>query len=239
MKAYVSILRTAMRSGYVFSSFGERNDSEHVCLLRHDVDADLQAASIMAEEERKLGVRSTFFIMTRSPLYNLMSRASVRLIQKIIALGHFIGLHYDQGFTPDARLSTAEWIDYEADMLEKMFHVSVEAVSFHQPGEAVLQGQMDTGHRINTYSPTQMAGFHYASDSNRLFKNYSPLQIFEERLFKKLQLLIHPLWWVYGDSPSTEEAWEQALLSNFSQMQEQLLATEGAYGPQRILSIGR
>ncbi len=240
---YATMLRSALDAGFHFCSFSQQtlhgNAEDYTCLLRHDVDADMHAAFIMAQEEHRIGIRTTYFVMLRSPLYNIMSRSSVRLLQRILELGHWLGLHYDQGFLPDSHLSVTEWIQYEAETLEKMFHTDVTAISFHQPGATVLQGKVDTGKRINTYSPEHMSGIHYISDSNRIFNGALPQEIFTRRLFKKVQLLIHPLWWVYENEPTTESAWESALLTNFSQMQEQLLATERAYGPRREFRIVR
>jgi hypothetical protein len=44
------------------------------------------------------------------------------------------------------------------------------------------------------------------------------------------------MWWVY-DNLKTEEVWNEAILSNFEQMQTQLLNNEGAYGKRRVFSI--
>lgn len=44
-----------------------------------------------------MGVKKTYFFMRSSPAYNLMSRHSRVALQKIIEMGHEIGLHYDAG----------------------------------------------------------------------------------------------------------------------------------------------
>lgn len=53
---------------------------------------------------------------------------------------------------------------------------------------------------------------------------------------KDIQLLIHPMWWVYED-PNTEAVWNEVFKSNFEQTQAQLLLTERAFGPKRKLEI--
>jgi hypothetical protein len=53
---------------------------------------------------------------------------------------------------------------------------------------------------------------------------------------QNIQLLIHPIWWIFEES-STEFCWNQALLSNFEELQQQLIDTEKAYGLKRNLSL--
>ena len=215
------------------------------CLLRHDVDADIQAALIMAELEYEIGVSSTYFLMLRSPLYNLMSRHSQLADEQILQLGHEVGLHYDQGFDVLRGYSlkqTSEAILHESELLEQQFSTSVAAVSFHQPGSAVLQADIDCGALINTYDRNKLTAFAYYSDSNRRLSFAKSSQSIEDSITSKfpepLQLLIHPIWWVYADS-STEEVWDRAIFSNFQSSQRQLLETESAYGLERVLKIGR
>ena len=44
------------------------------------------------------GIQSTYFIMLRSPVYNLFSRENSEYLKKIIGFGHHIGLHYDDAY---------------------------------------------------------------------------------------------------------------------------------------------
>jgi peptidoglycan/xylan/chitin deacetylase (PgdA/CDA1 family) len=205
--------------------------------MRHDVDVDLGAAVAMAETERELGVAATYFVMLRSPVYNVLSRANHRLVQRIVELGHAIGLHYDQGFEPDDR-PLAELVAHEVDVLEQAFRIEIRAVSFHQPGPAVLDNEVDVSPLVNTYDRDDMRGFTYISDSNMLWRGDPAHAIFEQALHPRLHLLIHPLWWA-AELPgeSTAGAFDRALLANWRRAQEQMLATERAYGPARRFEI--
>lgn len=249
LSTYRAMLHRGLESGFRFIQFrdvahdGAAGRGGPRCLLRHDVDADLSAAAIMARAEQELGIPATYFLMLRSPLYNLMARHNCALAEQLLSLGHEIGLHYDQGF--DAMRGwtagqTAEAIDAESRWLESQFGTTVSAVSFHQPGPAVLQGRITTGSRINTYDRTHLPSFDYFSDSNRVF----PLASSPDRLAEaigahapaNLHLLIHPLWWVY-EAPTTDETWDRAIDANLQAMQRQLLETERAYGSTRVFSI--
>jgi hypothetical protein len=232
------MLELALEAGYDFRAFEHRHLAGHrICLMRHDVDIDVGAAAEMADLEHQLGVRATYFLMLRSPVYNVHSRANHRFVQRILELGHALGLHYDQGFEPGGR-PLSEQVAFEAEVLERMFDTPIRAVSFHQPGPAVLEGTIDIRPLINTYDREDMDGYAYVSDSNMTWRDRPAHDLFEGAVFPRLHLLIHPLWWV-ADEPgaTTHDAFERALLANWNRAQEQMLATERAYGPARRFQI--
>jgi len=250
LSVYGEILASAKSAGYKFIDFSALNIGMHSCslgskcLLRHDIDVDLSAAFEMAKIEHDLGVSSTYFLMLRSPVYNLMARHNHALVKSILDLGHSIGLHYDQGFDQLRGLTstqTTALLEGEAQWLEQQFSCPVAAVSFHQPSSAVLQGKISTGNRVNTYDRDRLAGFEYFSDSNRNFSllsesNSCIRDVFEARAPQNLQILIHPMWWVY-ENDTTQAVWDCAISSNFGMMQKQLLETERAYGSARNFFI--
>ncbi len=246
LRNYSEMLENALKFNYKFILFDQARlnyTKERLCLLRHDIDADLDAAYKMAKVEAELGIRATYFLMTRSPVYNLSARFNHQLVQNIISLGHGIGLHYDQGFLPGIHKSEEEWISLESEWLQNVFNVSIDVVSFHQPGPAVLQGNVDTGKRINTYNTEHLSGYKYFSDSNRQFSliksvngDKSIVDAFENVYPNSFQLLIHPIWWVYEDK-TTEEVWNRVIENNFEMSQKQYIETERAYGCKRALTL--
>ncbi|MCP4146328.1 MAG: hypothetical protein GY757_01135, partial [bacterium] len=139
---YRELLEIALHSGYRFLAFHdqERFEDGRYCLLRHDVEANPGAALNLAKTEHRLGIRSTYFFMLRSPLYNLMSRCNHRTVQEILELGHWLGLHFDGGFLPDER-RLEELVDIETGILHRLFDVEIKTVSFHQPCRKVLSGE--------------------------------------------------------------------------------------------------
>src|SRR5690606_35940085 len=104
------------------------------------------------------------------PAYNLMARHNHRLVEAMIDMGHWVGLHYDRGFSSASGQGHHQWMAWEAEALEALFNVQIHAISFHQPGPDVLQGHVDTGTRINTYDKAALKHFRYYSDSNRKLK---------------------------------------------------------------------
>jgi hypothetical protein len=234
------LLEAALASGYEFRAFDDpaRTQPEKVCLLRHDVDVDVGAAADVAELEASLGIRATYFLMLRSPVYNLLSRANHALVNRIVSMGHWIGLHYDQGFEPHPAVPLQQSIEREGLILEEMFGVQVGVVSFHQPGREVLANEVHLHGLVNTYDRADMRGFEYLSDSNMIWQSLPALDAFKGSVYPRLHLLIHPLWWVSEErGVTTTAAFDAALLANWRRAQEQMLQTERAFGPARSFSI--
>src|SRR4051794_14022454 len=91
--AYLSLIHEA-RLGYSFEPFGTTCVHPHV-LWRHDVDASVHRALVLARIEAELGVRSTYFFALRSEFYNLLESGVTRRAREILELGHWLGLHFD------------------------------------------------------------------------------------------------------------------------------------------------
>ena len=93
LNSYILMLEEALKTGYEFLTFKElncelysnanRTSNSGKVLLRHDIDGDIEAALKMASIENELEIRSTYFLMLRSPCYNLLSRTNVSAICKI------------------------------------------------------------------------------------------------------------------------------------------------------------
>jgi hypothetical protein len=235
---YREIVVAALAAGYRFCSFPElaqvRSGTQYSCSLRHDCDNDLVAALRLARVERDLGIRSTYFVMLRSAMYNLLSPANAALVREILGQGHWLGLHFDESVhagEPLERLSAL--VDRERQWLTEEFGQSVEVVSFHQPSHKIVEGTLALN-CINTYSRQDLAGVHYVSDSNLKFRDGCPSEIFRGRHHRHVQILLHPEWWTEQEMPLGEK-WNQMLINNLELMQQSLLAREATYKtPQRL-----
>ncbi len=241
-RAYRDMLRRGVESGYRFSGFSEidalRDDPGKVCLMRHDCDNDLVAAARLAEIEAGVGVSSTYFVMLRSAMYNLLAPTNARLVRQILGHGHWLGLHFDEALAADEKDdSIAELVDRERRLVSREFGVPIDAASFHQPGDRVLQGRIRLN-CVNTYDPRDMAGFHYTSDSNLVFRGGEPTVLFCGAAHPKLQILIHPEWWT-EDEMRVAAKWDRMLLNNLQLAEESLRRREAAYTERRPLVLRR
>ena len=232
--AYRRLLGAALDGGYAFVDFpaatgsSAANEPTLRCVLRHDCDNDLLAAHALAGIEAELGVRSTYFIFLRSPFYNPFSLPNRRLIDRILGMGHWLGLHFDEQAYPghdDAAM--ADRIDAERDWMVREFGVPIDVVSFHQPTVRVLENRIRP-RCINIYDKSDMAGIFYISDSNKFWKNQDLAGLFRERTHPCLQVLVHPEWWT-PQPVSVIENWQTVFRHQFELAQAQALEREHSY----------
>jgi hypothetical protein len=238
-RSYDAVLAAIRERGFGFHGFSDVVDGRvpdgKICLLRHDVDVSMDFALDMARQEARHGVRSTYFVMLRSPMYNLLSRRASDALREMVKLGHEIGLHFDAAYSQGEERSPQEWIAFEMRTLEALAGARVAAFSFHQPTSEIIARRIEVAGAINTYHPAHLPGFKYISDSNRVWREYDPFQLLEAG-FGKIQLLFHPIWWMC-DLVDVERCWDEAIRRNFAGMQRQLLETERAYGHERKLTL--
>jgi hypothetical protein len=216
LKSYELLLRRGIEAGYKFVSFAEigKEELRRSCLLRHDVDSELLGCDAMLDVEKSLGVTATYFLMTRSTAYNLFSVEATAMVARMLRDGHKIGLHFmgercegrDAGHIIDEVLRETRWLEQE-------FGVKVEAVSFHQPTQTILDAKIAVPGLVNTYNAAQMAPYFYVSDTNMTWRHEHPADIFARGLHERLQLLIHPMWWT-PDTLETLDKWRNVLRNN-------------------------
>ncbi|MGI8931712.1 MAG: hypothetical protein ACR2FK_04940 [Sphingomicrobium sp.] len=239
---YRAMIEAGRESGYRYLTFAEvadgAADEGRQCLLRHDVDASIAFALDMAHAEAAAGVRSTYFLMPRSPAYNLLGRHASLAVREMVGLGHDVGLHFDAAHPLVSAATLDRLIAAEAALVGELSGNPVRAFSFHQPSAEIIAKRVAIPGLINTYNPDQLEGWHYVSDSNRLWKAETGLELLREATHPKLQLLVHPMWWV-SDAATTEQVWDEAIGSNFEIMQQQFLDTERAYGGRRAMELKR
>lgn len=240
LAAYRATIAAGLSSGYRFLTFGEladgAPDTARQCLLRHDVDVSVEYALEMARAEAEAGVRATYFLMLRSPAYNLLGRHASLAVREMVSLGHDIGVHFDAEHPLVSVDRLADQVRGEAALIGELAGTEVKAFSFHQPTQAILERRVAVPGLINTYNKDQLAGWHYVSDSNRSWKEKSGIELFREAVHPRIQLLVHPMWWVC-EAEATDQVWDEAIRSNFELMQRQFLDTERAYGARRDIRL--
>ena len=196
---YRSILDTLQSSGYVFGGYHEvLGIDKPACFIRHDMDLDVGKAIALAEIERSAGVYSTYCVMVRSSAYNVFSSENTRIFKTILAMGHYLGLHFDCDIYADTatveELASACLI--ETKLLEGWLGHRVRIVSYHKPSALVLAGTSEVSHPLpHTYMAKFMKEMTYLSDSYGFWRFGHPLlsKAFQNR--ESLNLSIHPIWW--------------------------------------------
>jgi hypothetical protein len=237
---YERMMTTALDRGYEFGFFDTRQylltETRYGCILRHDCDYDLVAAGELARIESALGIRSTWFLMLHSEMYNLLSVPNRDTVETIHKLGHRIALHFSPGFYGAIDNDTlCDRIDEERDLVGRLFGQEIAVVSFHQPTALILDNKVKI-RCCNTYDREDMAGYHYISDSNMIWRDVCPTVVFRERRHAHLQLLIHPEWWTEEEQP-IEQKYETMFRHAFEQAQSVMLENERTYNTPRRLSL--
>lgn len=198
LQHYSYILNNALKAGYEFKGFHEHfSENSRIIFLRHDIDVSVSMALQMAELEAELGIRSTYFVLTNSPLYNLLEDEVIEILSKIRSMDHWIGLHIDLPNTPLLKDKTIEEV---TEILFRSFSALFPfepVVSYHRPAKEVFGLTFKSF--ANTYESRFFKDIKYLSDSRKNWREGCPCQAILEGKYQQLQLLTHPVWWGTAD----------------------------------------
>ena len=151
----------------------------------------------MAEHEAALGVAATYYVLLRTDLYSVFSKASVAGLKRIMELGGRIGLHFDETCYPQAMGKPEEvkkLILAEKDMLETIIGKPVTTVSMHQPSRQIIEAELDIPGMINSYRAEFFKDMKYVSDSCRNWRE-PVIDIINSKEHDRIHILTHALWW--------------------------------------------
>ncbi len=180
--------------------FQDTNDGklESSCVvLRHDIDYSPEAALRMAEFEAQRGVRSTYFLLFSSSYYNLFEVEQSSFPERLVALGHEVGLHYDvQSLEKLKRPGQHghEELYKQAEMLSALAGKDVKSISMHNPSISGVDPYARTDF-INAYDVKYIRDISYFSDSCGAWRDDFVACVQENSFPRQLQLLIHPIFW--------------------------------------------
>jgi hypothetical protein len=173
-------------------------------LWRHDCDMSLNRALRLAQVENAHSVRATYFLLPHSEFYNLLEKEQVRLVERIRALGHDIGLHFDADFHEVASESALDdLVGREARWLGELLGTQLQAFSFHNPSALMLSCERESyGGLINCYSKMFKTRVAYCSDSNGHWRFKRLRDVIDAAASPRLQVLTHAEWWQESAMPA-------------------------------------
>jgi hypothetical protein len=210
LEAYSELLLTFKDAGYSFCRFEEidsRLTEEHpFVVLRHDIDISLRPALEIARIEYEQGVQATYFVLLRSPFYNLLSRSNAELMLQIHQYGHQIATHLDLAVYDN---NCAEAL-MEVEVLSQFYpYINTRLVSLHSSYD-LNQMPIESFQQLNNvYGPAVRGEIAYISDSTGRWRYGHPLDSAAFHTQKPLQLLTHPIWWIQEGETATQklEGW--------------------------------
>lgn len=93
---YIGLIDLLKSKGYIFSNYVNCHEFDKTIIMRHDVDMSLNKALEFAKLEYDNNIKSTYFVLISTNFYNVFSKESRDILNEIRALGHDIGLHFDE-----------------------------------------------------------------------------------------------------------------------------------------------
>ena len=174
-----------------FSSY--QDSSNYDVILRHDVDYSLESAVRMAEIEKQLEVRSTYFILFHSEFYNIFNPSSIKKINQLLKADHYLGLHYDASVLLEINHNPSDIIKEEIEMMEKHFQTEIKVISAHDPSIQQKISLKLPSKILDAYAERFTVDRKYLSESVQYWREGCFCKNIYEN--KKLQILIHPIWW--------------------------------------------
>jgi hypothetical protein len=207
--AYKEMLSLLKENHYEVCNYETYQHSTRCVILRHDVDFSLEAALRFAELEYKNDVKSTYFILLSTSFYNLFHKKASDTIREIKAMGHDIGLHFDEAnYSISNKEDLIYYVQKERSIMSQGLEIEIKAVSMHRPSEWVLDADIQFDTMINSYGKEFFNCFKYLSDS-RMHWREDVYQIIKSNAYERLHILTHPIW--YG----TEEGTMREKLKDF------------------------
>ena len=223
---YRELLSLLRASGYTFENYHSWRNAPRCVILRHDIDNSLEQAVRLAELEAENSVRSTYFVLLRTDFYNIASDRSYDLLHQILALGHEIGLHFDE--VAYGEILTVEqmrqYIQKECGILTALLNAEISTVSMHRPSKTTLDADLEIPGIINSYGKTFFHDFKYLSDSRRRWRE-PVLDIIHAGEYDRLHILTHAFWYHETEnsiSETVEEFVNGGNIARYAAMRENI-----------------
>jgi len=203
LKHYKECLTLAKKKGYYFSTMKdyEKNiNKKKVIFLRHDVDFSIENVINMSLIEEKLGITATYFFRIHAK-YNLLSYDNYKILQKILRLGHEIGLHHEVDFALLVNKDKEKMLKMAKKFLELITEQKIKGVTPHEPNRCkkLVTDSDLKGFEYEGYSPKFVKDIKYISDSSCRWREGCMCEFIKKGV-PKLYILTHPIWW-FDKSP--------------------------------------
>lgn len=193
--AYREMLFLLREHQYRPCGYFDYEDSGKCVILRHDIDYSVERALTLAQLEHDEGVRSTYFALLRTDFYNPSSKNVTDMLRQIHAMGHEVGLHFDEAAYPDC---TAEelpaLLKREARLLSDICDIPIRSFSMHRPNHITLEKNLHADGLVNSYGQEFFHNFKYLSDSRKNWRE-PVLDVIRSDEYARLHILTHAFWY--------------------------------------------
>lgn len=198
LENYRRLLKMAINEGFEFISYQDTTDPDKKEMLwRHDVEFEPDIALEMAEIEHGLGVKATYFFQIHSTYYNLFDEYYRDVFNKIVQLGHYVGLHFDCRYYGIGKEEDLQrYIELDRNYFEEVLKVKINAFSFHNTTPFTQSClAYEYGGLINVYSSYFKTNYQYCGDSLGYWRFDRLEDVLQDKNVKHLHVLTHDANW--------------------------------------------
>ena len=193
--AYRRLIAMLKQNAYQFCGYFDYVEKEKSVIMRHDIDYCLEKSAKLARIEHEEGICSTYFVLLKTDFYNPASKHANDCLKEIKAMGHEIGLHFDEtvyaGYDAE---ELPELIQKEADILADICGFPIRSFSMHRPNRLTLEKSLEIPGLVNAYGEKFFREFKYLSDSRKRWRE--PVEdIIGSGLHNRLHILTHAFWY--------------------------------------------
>ncbi len=212
---YEKILKDAKRLGYrivTCGDFAKKQPKPPYIVLRHDIEFYPDRAAELAKIERRLGVKSTYFVRLHANEYNPFGYKTYDALKIIASCGHEIGLHEEStDFSRIFREDLAGVLRRDKAVLELLLGKKVRGFSSHRDFTGYdnlalwrKNNPKKYGFEYHAYEDRFFKGATYVSDSLVSWKSYENGRLTHRKdcLCKyvaerkpRIYALVHPRGW--------------------------------------------
>ncbi len=195
-EAYRNLIALLRECGYTICDYHNYTQADRSVIIRHDIDLQIEKAVKMAEIERDMNVSSTYFVLVCSNFFNIFSKRNQAYLREICAMGHAVGLHFDEVKYEGSHTSLVQAMEQEAALLEQCLGCEVRSLSMHRPSKATLEAdyKIAGGRIVNSYSTEFFHNHKYVTDSRRNWRE-DVIGIIKSGEYDRLHVLTHPFWY--------------------------------------------
>lgn len=161
-------------------------------ILRHDIDYCPPLSLKIAQIEKSLCIKSTYFVLISTDFYNIQEEKNIRSIEEISSLGHEIGLHYCPSQYRQSERRLNKTLNREIQLLEDLLGKKVYSIARH--GFWDRDPFATSKKYINANHPFMRRDL-FVHDS---YRAWTPVEGLFKLLTdppKRVQLLTHPDTW--------------------------------------------
>jgi hypothetical protein len=229
LESYVNLVGSLVALGYQIVGFDSVEAAKPHLILRHDIDFDPEAAAVMAQAESARGWQAHYFALTRSDFYNLSAPRFRTAVEKLVALGHKVGLHFDASLYSADPKELSEAVNEECAVIEAITGAPADVFSLHRPHPDLLEHTLEVPGRINAYAPGLFQAIGYVSDSRGSWRYGAPDDHPAITARTALQLLTHPIWWTSDPALSPHEKCAAFLAKRGNYLDGEMIRSCSAY----------